>query len=105
MGMSNESYTQDNIKEIPFIELFANFREAFSRANELEKAVNEAYFNDDVGLAFVYAATLGVVQIKVQIMEREVERRDEEEGPLSPEETAEVQSVILNEMLQSLFTD
>lgn len=103
MTMSNEDYAQENIREIPFGKLFAEFRETFSRAAELERQMNEAYFDGDIGLSFAYASELGVLTIRVQIMQAEVERRDEEDGPLTPEESAEAQAAVFDELLKSLF--
>ena len=65
--------------------------------------MNEAYRAGEIGQMFALASELGVVSIQIQILQREVTRRDEEDAPLSAEEAREVEAVLFEELVNSLF--
>lgn len=104
MTMNNEAYRENDIKNIPFTELFAEYREKFKYGQALEREMNEAYRAGEIGQMFALAAELGVVSIQIQILNREVKRRDKEDAPLSAEEVREVEAVLFEELVNSLFS-
>lgn len=103
MTMNNKAYHEDVIKVIPFTELFAEYREKIKYGQALEREMNEAYRDGEIGQMFTLASELGVVSIQLQILQSEVKRRDEEDGPLSPEEASEVEAALFEELVNNLF--
>ena len=103
MAMSNEEYRENDIKSIPFVDLFAEYRERFKYGQALEQEMSEAYRAGEIGQMFALASELGVVSIQAQILNREVKRRGEEDAPLSPEEVSQVEAVLLEELINSLL--
>lgn len=104
MTMNNEAYRENDIKNIPFPELFTEYQEKVNYVLELETEMNQAYSTGDIGEVFAISAVLGVVSTQLQIMKREVTRRDEEDGPLSAEEAREVEAVLFQQMINNLFS-
>lgn len=103
MAMKTEEYAQDTIKQVTFDRLFQEYRERFSVGQEIEHKLNTAYHDGDVKLALAYASELGVIQIQIQILQSEVERRDREEGPMSEAERESAEAALLEAMIESLF--
>lgn len=103
MTMSNEAYRENTIKSIPFTDLFADYRKLAKHGQSLEAEMNEAYRAGEIGQMFALASELGVVSIQLQILQHEVERRDEEDGPLSAEEAREAEAALFEELLNILF--
>ena len=103
MAMSNEEYRENDIKNVPFKVLFNEYRKAYRYMLEVENEMNRAYRDGEIGEMFANAAELGVISIQLQLLENEVKRRDEEDGPISDEEMLEVEVLLLEEMVINLF--
>lgn len=103
MTMKTEEYAQDTIKQVSFDRLFQEYRERFNIGQQIEQSLNAAYRDGDVGLALAHASELGVIQIQIQILQSEVERRDREEGPMSEAERESAEAALLEAMIESLF--
>lgn len=103
MTMSNEAYREDTIKNIPFTELFIEYREKLKYGQALEEAMNESYRDGEISQMFALASELAVVSIKVQILQHEAQRRDEEEALQRLEEVSEVEAALFRELINSLL--
>lgn len=103
MTLSAASFTRNNLKNFTFGELFNAYSEILSGGTELERKMNEAFEDNDPWVVFEYASDLGVIQIKLQLIQAEMKRRDEEDGPITEEERSEAENALFEALVKSLM--
>lgn len=103
MALSTVDYQQANLKAIPFVMMFKEYREKVMYGIELEQEMNWAYEAHDTEAMFSIASELGVISIQIQLLQAEANRRDEEDGLFSEEEVREVEAALFEELLAAMF--
>lgn len=101
MTMSNVAYHKDIIKNVPLTELFDEYQDKTRDGQALEEAMNEAYLAGEIERMFDFAKVLAVISIKIQIIQLEIQRRDEEEALLGPEWVSEVEAALFDDLVNS----
>ena len=98
MAINNEKFTREGLKNMSLFEIAMLKTEIEDSIVAKAKAMAAAYDADDINLFLEHASLRGVGYAQLDLIDLEVERRDEA-GPVSEEEYAAVIEELLNHML------
>ena len=103
MGINNEQLKRDNIKQAGLIDLARAMSDLHTEGHQIQAEMQKAFEADDIELLLAHGSALGVNQAQQAIIDREVVRRDEEDGPMSPEEMEDLQGQMMRLLLGKLI--
>lgn len=103
MGIKIENLTAANLKARPLHELLVDFQSLVEEKNELHKRMTEAHNADDIQLLLALGSEEGIIDVQLTLIDTEAQRRDREDGPMTPEEHEAAQEVVMQALLAKLI--
>lgn len=97
MAINDEKFTRESLKNMSLFEIAKLMTEIEDSIVAKAKAMAAAYDADDINLFLAHASLRGIGYAQLDLIELEVERRDEA-GPVSEEEFGAVLDDLLNYM-------
>lgn len=103
MGIKIENLTAANLKARPLHELLVDFQSLVEETNDLHKRMSAAHEADDIQLLLALGSEVGVIDVQMTLIDAEAQRRDREDGPMTPEENEAAQEVVMQALLAKLI--
>lgn len=103
MAIKIENLTAANIKARPLHELLVDFQSLLEEKSNLHKRMSEAYEADDIELLLELGSEEGVIDTQMTIIDNEAQRRDREDGPMTPEEVKAAQELVMQALVTRLI--
>lgn len=78
MALNNEDYTAEGIRNVPFETLLSEGVAVVRGQNQAEANAAQSYADNEIGESFAWMSESAVYVIKYRLIEKELERRDQE---------------------------
>lgn len=103
MGIKIENLTAASLKARPLHDLLADFQSLVDEKNELHKRMTEAHNADDIQLLLALGSEEGIIDVQMTLIDTEAQRRDREDGPMTPEESEAAHEFVMQALLTKLI--